>query len=102
MIIEEAKKEICSHCGIERYVTNRIENCDNCGMIKEEDETFLDVVVFSGDGRSKNLDFCCWKCVFEYIPKIVNFDFFTLPYVSFEYAEGRSDKDFFEAIKNIK
>ncbi|WP_395762359.1 hypothetical protein ACH34C_07065 [Elizabethkingia anophelis] len=86
-------------------VSDEIYGCDCCG---KEIEVFnnqhekLEITSHSIDGDAIDFEFCSWKCVFEYLPKIKNKWFISLPflYLDKEFkTSGKGIKDFLKLIK---
>ncbi len=103
MIIKKAKyKKI--KVWTNKQVSPDIHGCDECKKeIKDlQGEAVLEVRVFNNlENNTTHLHFCCWSCVFKYIPKIKSDYFVTLPYIHFD-GNGKSRKELFSIIKKLK
>jgi hypothetical protein len=90
MKIKEAVNETCGECGrYKKEVSPEIFGCDNCRkeiqrhLVAGKREN-LQMTVFHNAGGSKHKEFCSWKCVLAYLPKIKSDYFASLPYMHFD------------------
>lgn len=93
------ERKTCPCCGQVVVFEIAIIKCDNCGKVikssNEESELYLEMTVFLDRGscideRYKQLHFCSWKCVREYLSKFEppkNFNFISLPFLHREHIE---------------
>lgn len=96
MLIQEAKYSTCGECGRHKStVQEEIYGCDNCRKeiqrnLKANKRQHLQLTVFHdpANSSSQHLEFCSWKCVIAYLPKIKSNYFVSLPYMHFD--EGYS------------
>lgn len=103
MILKKAKYKKVMHEVRER-VSNDILGCDQCAKeFDEEDKLLLTIFRKSKTKEvvSTNRVFCCWKCVFEFIPKIKSNYFVSLPFLHYDSTRpnGILAKDFIKLIK---
>ncbi|MDV3774049.1 hypothetical protein CMU14_13280 [Elizabethkingia anophelis] len=86
-------------------VSDEIYGCDCCG---KEIEVFnnqyekLNVTAHRLDGDALDFEFCSWKCVIDYLPKIDNKWFISLPHVyrDDEFStEGKGINDFLNLLE---
>jgi hypothetical protein len=107
MIIKEAvyakkRKTVNVRISEEQY------GCDCCRKKMAMDESTLRLNVFQTlpDGStppSQQLDFCSWKCVLKYLPKIKSNYFVCLPYLHYDdKTPGTRAIDFINLIKPKK
>ena len=92
MLIQEEKYSSCGECGRRKAtIQEQTYGCDNCRKeIQHELEAgkrqHLQMTVFrhESDTSAENLEFCSWKCVLAYLPKIKSDYFINLPYLHFD------------------
>lgn len=60
--------------------------------------------MFHHGGESQAMQFCCWQCVIEMLPKLKTDYFISLPFLHFdeESTAGVRAQDFFKAISKFK
>jgi hypothetical protein len=106
MKIKEAVNETCGECG--RYNKEKsspeIYGCDTCR--KEMQGYYLRMTVFYSPlrTRSEEKQFCSWKCVLAYLPKIKSDYFADLPYMHFDadYPEEMTGKALINLLRRKK
>jgi hypothetical protein len=92
MKIKEAVNESCGECGrYKKEVSPDVYGCDNCRKEIQRNlaagkRQNLQMTVFRNphNSDSQNLEFCSWKCVLAYLPKIRCNYFVNLPYLHFD------------------
>jgi hypothetical protein len=92
MKIKEAVNENCGECGrYKKEISPEIYGCDNCRKeiqrnLEAGKRQHLQMTVFGHpmDLNTEELEFCSWKCVLAYLPKIKCNHFVTLPYMHFD------------------
>jgi len=110
MIIKEAVyKDVPSTR--KELVSPVIYGCDQCKETFTEETSILKITVYFymdkpnsksvGDTEEERFEFCCWRCVFRFIPTIKTDHFVNLPFLM--YDNNSSDiRDFMNVIKEIK
>ena len=102
MIIKDAQCETCKSCGSEKLITEEIHGCDCCHReISSQDS--LELTVFNDpkieDEETEHFHFCCWKCVFEFLPNVKANHFVNLPWLHYDAAaEGCKVEDFLQLV----
>ena len=104
MKIHESISETCSECNrFKREISPDVYGCDNCRKeIQHELDAgkrqHLQMTVFRNpdSSSSEHLEFCSWKCVLAYLPKVKSNYFVTLPYLHFDggYPKEMTGKEF--------
>lgn len=110
MLIKAAVDQNCSKCGrFEKNVEPEQYGCDQCRkpIVPYGNDERLDVTVFPPNNQDhrgiEHFYFCSWKCVFQFVKKIKNTRFFTLPYVCFDNRiKGRRGVDFLSVVKGLR
>jgi len=79
MLLKREKWQECPTCNRrEKIISKAVYGCDNCK--KEFTEHNLEVKVFHQKTDDvEHLQFCCWKCVLEFLSKIKTNNFVDLP-----------------------
>jgi len=87
-------------------VSEEIYGCDCCKKkIDPDSESLLRIQVFQKDADGNTLpctqkEFCSWKCVLRFLPKVKSNYFVGLPYLSYdEMPAGSRAQDFLNLIK---
>lgn len=89
-------------------VSDEVNGCDFCRRKIPDENLHLPVQVFNQDQDrtlpSTQMDFCSWKCILKYLPKIKSNYFVCLPYLHFDNSMGAgcNAADFLNLIKNIR
>lgn len=106
MIIKEVQFSKCPHCGDRKRVSDEEYGCDECGnpialeVNGKRHNDYLDMTVHHHTDPARHLQFCSWKCVIAFLPKIKTGYFASLPYLQFEadVLPGQRAEDFFRLI----
>lgn len=108
MKIQDAVNEDCGSCG--RYlkeISPDIYGCDNCRKEIQRDlaagkRRHLQMAVFRNpsDSETEHLEFCSWKCVLAYLPKVKSNYFVNLPYLHFDagYPKEMTGREFIRLV----
>lgn len=109
MILKEAEYSKCGECGRRKeLVSQEVWCCDKCktevSSPHDEERTYLSLKVFYNDNKNQHLQFCSWKCVFDFLKTIQRTknkcDYFVdLPSIFFDDMKP-GYKDFMNALKN--
>lgn len=112
MILQTEKYEDCGECGRhKRTIQDQTYGCDNCRKeIQHELEAgkrqHLQMTVFREpmDSSSQHLEFCSWRCVLKYLPKIKCNYFVNLPYLHFDggYPKEMAGQEFIRLLKKLR
>ena len=92
MKIKEAINKRCGECKrFKGEISPDIYGCNNCRKEIQHELTagkrqHLHMTIFRdpGNSSSEHLEFCSWKCVLAYLPKIKSNYFANLPYLHFD------------------
>ena len=92
MKIKEAVNTSCGECGrFKKEVSPDVYGCDNCQkeiqrQLDAGKRQHLQMTVFRNpsDSGAEHLEFCSWKCVLQYLPKVNSNYFVNLPYLHFD------------------
>lgn len=86
--IMEIKKAVFKTKMIEQkiMVSDAVYGCDQCKkeIQVHNDPTVLEIAIFHNTKESERKQFCSWKCVFKFIPKVKSDYFLSLPFVHFD------------------
>lgn len=84
-------------------VSDAVYGCDECKKEFGEDKILV-IRVFhheSADDVDK-YEFCSWKCLFKFLPKVQTDYFIELPYLTYDAKiNGTSAKDFINLVAKI-
>jgi hypothetical protein len=107
MIVKEAKYHKVRKMVTER-ISDEVYGCDQCKKQIKEDDTPLIVTVFYNDkslaknksGDTDKFEFCSWKCVLKFLPKIKSDYFVDLPYLHYDSkTKGTNASDLLKLLK---
>ena len=104
MLIKKAKYKKVRSWKHER-ISDEVYGCDLCKeeiSLWEEEYNYLELNIFSNkeDFGSSRKQFCSWKCVLKYLPKIKSDYFVSLPYLYYDTKKvGLRAKDLIDIIK---
>jgi hypothetical protein len=90
MIIKEAKYKTVT-VKQRRQVSPDVYGCDHCrAEIKEypNEESRLEVKIFSNDDATEYKHFCSWSCVLAFLPTIECKYFVDLPFLYYDVRKG--------------
>jgi hypothetical protein len=110
MIIKEAKYKKVKRI-VEVLISDDVYGCDHCKK-EIDDSGNLSIDVFFHDEKFKKqninntdkYDFCSWKCLITFLPKIKTDYFISMPFLHYDNKitkDGTSVKDFFDLFKDL-
>lgn len=103
MIIKEAEHHVCPTCDTRRRTAGEEYGCDECKKpinVGAPEREYLSATVFSMLDKSRDLQFCSWRCALAGLSKVQCEHFISLPYLTYDTAQpGVRASDFFEALK---
>src|SRR3989337_833883 len=95
MLIKDKERKTCKNCKAVRYSGEDVYGCDECRKeitfvgFRGNEQRYLDLTVLYKSGSpGKHHQFCSWKCLRNYLPKIKT-NYYKMPY-------GLRAKDFID------